>query len=286
MSNRVAIVTDSTAYLPPEYLKQYNIAVTPLSVILDDEVYTDGVDLLPGEFYKRLAASRTAPTTSKVMPAVMQLTFQSLLLQGYDVLGIFLSSRISSTVESAIQARSLLPYAAENIVIVDSLWTSMALGWPVLAAARAAQAGEDLAECQKVAETACAQSGVVFVMQSLEFLRRGGRIGGAQAFLGSLLNIKPLLEIRDGRIEALEKVRTKQKALQRLLEAVTERLRGKTHIRLAVTHANADEEAATLLESASARLNPMETLCCPLSPVIGAHAGPGAVALNFMSGVA
>lgn len=286
MSNRVAIVTDSTAYLPQEYLKQYNIAVTPLSLIWGDRVYMDGVDLPPTEFYQRLADSSVVPTTSKVMPAAMQLTFQSLLLQGYDVLGIFLSSRISSTVESAIQARSMLPYAAENIVILDSLWTSMAMGWPVLAAARAAQAGEDLAECQKVAGTACAQSGALFVIETLEFLRRGGRIGGAQAFLGTLLNIKPLLEMREGRIEAVEKIRTRQKALQRLLDVVTERLRGKTHVRLAVTHANAEREAAMLLESATARLNPVEAICCPLSPILGTHAGPGTVALNFMSGIA
>ena len=286
MSNRVAIVTDSTAYLPPEYLKQYNIAVTPLSVIVDDQVYTDGVDLPPGEFYNRLTASRTMPTTSKVMPAAMQLTFQSLLLQSYDVLGIFISSKISSTVESAIQARSMLPSAAENIAILDSRWTSMAMGWPVLAAARAAQAGEDLAQCHRIAETACAQSGVLFVIDTLEFLRRGGRLGGAKAFLGTLLNIKPLLEMRDGQIEAVEKVRTRPKALQRLLEVVTERLKGKTHIRLAATHANAAKEAANLLEAADARLSPVETLCCPLSPVLGTHAGPGTVALNFMSGVA
>ena len=286
MPNKVAIVTDSTAYLPQEYLKQYNIAVTPLSVIWGEQVFIDGVDLPPGEFYKRLAASRVMPTTSKVMPATMQLIFQTLLLQGYDVLGIFISSKISSTVESAIQARSMLTYAGENIVIVDSRWTSMAMGWPVLAAARAAQAGEDLAQCQKVAETACAQSGVLFVIDTLEFLRRGGRMGGAQAFLGTLLNIKPLLEIRDGRIEAVEKVRTRQKALQRLLDIVTERLKGKTHIRLAVTHANSEEEAANLLEAADARLSPVETLCCPLSPVLGTHAGPGTMALNFMTGVA
>lgn len=286
MPNKVAIVTDSTAYLPQEYLKQYNIAVTPLSVIWGETVYIDGVDLPPDEFYRRLAAPGRMPTTSKVMPAAMQLTFQSLLLQGFDVLGIFMSSKISSTVESAIQARGMLPYAAENIAIIDSRSTSMALGWPVLAAARTAQAGEDLAQCQKVAETACAQSGALFVIETLEFLRRGGRMGGAQAYLGTLLNIKPVLEIREGRIEAVEKVRTRQKALQRLLDMVTERLKGKTHIRLAVTHANSEEEASTLLEKARARLDPVETVCCPLSPVLGTHAGPGTVALNFMSGIA
>ncbi len=161
----------------------------------------------------------------------------------------------------------------------------MALGWPVLTAARAAQAGESLSECQKVAENACAHSGVLFVMETLEFMRRGGRIGGGQAFLGTALNIKPVLEMRDGRIEAVEKVRTKRKAMQRALEVVAERIKGKAPIRLAVTHANAEADAASLLDAARAELEPIETLCVPLSPVIGTHVGPGTVALNYMSGV-
>ena len=200
MPNRVAIVTDSTAYLPEDCLKQYNISVTPLSVIWGDEVYQDGVDILPAQFYERLAESKAMPTTSQVMPAMMQLVFESLLLQSYDVLGIFLSSELSGTVQSAIQAREMLPYAAENIAIVDSLWTTMALGWPVVTAARAALAGESLAECRKIAEHACANSGVLFVVETLEYLRRGGRIGGAAAFLGTLLNIKPVLEMHMGKI--------------------------------------------------------------------------------------
>ncbi|HEX5809184.1 MAG TPA: DegV family protein [Anaerolineales bacterium] len=286
MPNRVAIVTDSTAYLPEDCLKQYNITVTPLSVIWGDQVYQDGVDILPGEFYQRLADSRVMPTTSQVMPAVMQLTFESLLLQSYDVLGIFLSSKISGTMQSAIQARSMLPYAAENIAIIDSLSTTMAMGWPVLTAARAASAGESLTECQKIAEHACASSGVLFVVETLEYLRRGGRIGGAQALLGTVLNIKPVLEMREGKIEAAGKVRTKQRAVQYMLDVVAERLKGKTNIRVAVTHAGADAEAASLLEVAQAKLTPIETMCCPLSPVIGTHVGPGTMALNFMSGIA
>jgi DegV family protein with EDD domain len=287
MSNRVAIVTDSTAYLPEHCLQQYNISVTPLSVIWEDQVYMDGVDILPADFYTRLAASKVIPTTSQVMPAVLKLTFESLLLRSYDVLGIFLSSRLSSTVQSAIQARRMLPrYAAENIAIVDSLWTTMAMGWPVLSAARAAETGASLAECQKVAEDACVNSGVLFVVGTLEFLRRGGRIGGAQALLGTLLNIKPVLEMRDGTIEAVERVRTKQKAVQRMLEIVAERIQGKTNIRLAVTHSNAEPEAASLLETARAILKPIETMSCPLSPVIGTHVGPGTIALNYMSRIA
>jgi DegV family protein with EDD domain len=286
MPNKVAIVTDSTAYLPEECLKQYNISVTPLSVIWGDEIYRDGVDILPSEFYKRLADSKLMPTTSQVTPAAMHSTFQSLLEQGYDVLGIFVSSKISGTFQSAIQAREMLSNAADKIALVDSLWVTMALGWPVLTAARAAQAGEDLAECQKVAEIACQNSGVLFVVETLEFMRRGGRIGGAQALLGTVLNIKPVLEMRDGRIEAVEKVRTKQKAIQHMLDVVAERLKGKTNIRLAVTHSNSEADASSLLEIAQKQLDPVEILCCPLSPVIGTHTGPGTVALNYMTAIA
>jgi len=286
MSNKVAILTDSTAYLPEECKKQYNISVTPLSVIWGHQVYLDGVDIMPGEFYKRLVDSKVMPTTSQVTPAVMQSAFQSLLEQGNDVLGVFLSSKISGTVQSAIQARDMIPGAEKKITIVDSLWTTMAMGLPVLTAARAAQAGEGLAECQKITEVACAHSGVLFVVETLEFMRRGGRIGGAQALLGTVLNIKPVLEMRDGRIEAVQKVRTKQKAIQHMLDIVSERVKGKGPIRLAVTHANAEVEAFSLLESSRAELDPVETFICPLSPVIGTHVGPGTLALNYMSGIA
>jgi DegV family protein with EDD domain len=211
--------------------------------------------------------------------------FQSLLEQGYDVLGIFISSKFSGTIQSAFQARDMLPNAKDKITIVDSLSTTMALGWPVLTAARAAQAGANLAECQKVAENARDHSGVLFIVETLEFLRRGGRIGGAQAFLGTALNIKPVLEMRAGQIAALEKIRTKQKAIRRVVEVVSERIKGKAPIRLAATHADCETDALALLEAARAELNPVETYCCPLSPVIGTHTGPGTIALNYMSGV-
>lgn len=286
MSSKVAIVTDSTAYLPEAIQKQYNITVTPLSVIWGDQIYRDGVDILPREFYKCLGETKSMPTTSQVTPAAFQSTFQALLEQGFDVLGIFLSSKISGTVQSAIQARDMLTGAAEKIAIVDSLWTTMAMGWPILTAARSAEAGENLDECKKVAENACARSGVLFAVETLEFMRRGGRIGGAHAFLGTVLNIKPVLEMRDGKIDGVEKVRTKQKAIQRVVEIVSERIKGTSPIRLAVTHANSEADASSMLELARAELNPVETFCCPLSPVIGTHAGPGTVALNFMNGIA
>jgi len=286
MANKVAIVTDSTAYLPREITKQYNISITPLSVIWGNDICQDGVDTLPEQFYKRLANSKTMPTTSQVTPAVIIDTFQSLLDQGCDVLGIFVSSKISGTFQSAVQAREMIMGAEKKVALVDSLGTTMAMGMPVLTAARAAQAGENLVECQKIAQHACENSGVLFVVETLEFLRRGGRIGGAQALLGAALNIKPILELRDGKIEAAGKVRTKQKAIRHVLELAAERIHDKAPVRLAVTHANSEADALSLLESARTELDPIETFCCPLSPVIGTHAGPGTVALNYMSRIA
>jgi DegV family protein with EDD domain len=283
--SKVAIVIDSTAYLPEELVKQYNITVLPLSIIWDSTSYRDGVDIQPEEFYRRLQTSRALPTTSQVSAPAMQSAFADRLAQGSEVLGIFLSSIFSGTYAAALQARETIPGALDKIAVVDSQLTTMAMGLTVIAAARAAQAGESLSNCRKVAEEARNRSGVLFVVETLEFLRRGGRIGGAQALLGSVLNIKPVLAMRDGQIEALERIRTRRAALERVVDIVTERIGSLSAVQLAASHANAGAEAAALLASARARLNPVETFCRPLSPVIGAHVGPGTVALAYMAGM-
>ena len=283
--SKVAIVTDSTAYIPSALQQQLNITVVPLTLIWGEESYEDGVDMMPDDFYKRMENSKVIPTTSQATIASMKNAFERLLAEGQDVLGIFISSKLSGTVESAMQAREMLQKGQDRIAILNSLATTMALGWPVLTAARAAEAGECLVECQKLAEKARNQTGVMFVVETLEYLRRGGRIGGAQAMLGTILNIKPLLELQDGRIESVEKIRTKGKALSRMLDLVEEKVAGRTPIRLATVHANAEAEALTLLETARQRFNPIESLHSPLSPVIGTHAGPGTVALAFMTGI-
>jgi len=281
MSNKVAIVTDSTAYIPEEFTKQYNITVVPLTVIWGDEILNDGVDILPHQFYERLPKATVMPTTSQATPATMHDTFKGLIDQGYDVLGMFISSKISGTIASAQQAIDMLESGKDKVAIVDSLLTSMAMGWPALTAARAAQAGESLAECEKLAQEACRNSGILFVVDTLEFLRRGGRIGGAQALLGNVLNIKPILELKDGVIEPAGKVRTKRKALDHMLELAAERINGRTPVRVAITHANVQSEAEALLEAARGQFNPVETIISPLSPVIGTHVGPGTLAFTF-----
>lgn len=282
--SKVAVVTDSTAYIPDELRKQLNITVVPLILIWGDEAFEDGVDMMPEDFYKRMENSKIIPSTSQATIPSMKKAFEGLLEQGYDVLGIFLSSKFSGTVQSALQARAMIQKGQEKIVVLDSLFTTMALGWPVLTAARAAEAGESLEACLQLAEQARNQTGVMFVVETLEYLRRGGRIGGAQAMLGTILNVKPLLQMHDGQIEAVEKIRTKKKALGRMLDLLEDHISGHTPIRLATVHANAESEAIALLETARQRFNPAESLVSPLSPVIGTHAGPGTVALAFMTG--
>ncbi len=258
--SKVAIVTDSTAYIPENLLKELKISVVPLNLIWGEESFEDGVDIMPDEFYRRLSISKTFPTTSQPTILSMKTKFEDLLSKGFNVLGIFISSKLSGTVESALQARELMPVGQDKIAIFDSLATTMALGWPVLTAARAAEAGENLLGCLKLAEEARNQTGVMFVVETLEYLRRGGRIGGAQAMLGTILNIKPLLELQEGRIEPVERIRTKGKALSRMLDLIEEKISGKNPIRLATVHADVETEALTLLETARQRFHPIESL--------------------------
>ena len=282
---KVAIVTDSTAYIPDDLLKKYNITVTPQIVIWGEESFRDGVDILPDQFYKRLESSKVMPTTSQVSIVAMKTAFEGLVEQGFEVLGIFISTKLSGTMQSAQQALEMLPKISDKITILDSNSTAMAMGFHVLAAARAAQAGELRPECLKLAEEAQKHTGVLFTVDTLEFLHRGGRIGGAQALMGTMLNIKPILELRDGRIESVEKVRTKSKATERMLELVIDQIAGRTPVRLATLHANAEIEARSLLDMASARLDPIEQIFACVSPAIGTHAGPGTVGLAFMAGM-
>lgn len=281
--SRVAVVTDSTAYIPQDLLKQYNISVGPQVLIWGEETYNDGVDIQPDEFYKRLAKARIMPTTSQVTIASFKNIFEDLQEQDYEIIAILLSKQLSGTIASALQAREMV--AKHPIEIIDSRTTAMALGFQVLTVARAAQEGATLAECKALAEEARDHVGVVFAVNTLEFLHRGGRIGSGTRYLGSALNIKPILEVRGGHVEAVERVRTRKKSLNRLLDMVSERIAGRQPVHIATLHANAEEEAQATLKLAEARFHPVESVISQVSPVVGTHAGPGTVALAFMAGI-
>ena len=283
--SKLAIVTDSTAYLPNELVEKHNLTITPLVVIWGEEVFEDGVDIQPSQFYTRLQTAKVMPSTSQATPAAMRAAFEKLIEQDYDVLGIFISSKLSGTIQSAIQAKDLMEKGAEKITVVDSETTAMALGFQVLAVSKAVADGASLDDALALAEKARKNTGVYFAVDTLEFLHRGGRIGSAQRFLGTALNMKPVLTVQNGVVEAVERIRTKRKAIDRVLELVTEQVQGKDNIHLATLNANATDEAKALLDRATQQLNPVETVFSDVSPVIGTHTGPGTVGLAYMAGV-
>jgi DegV family protein with EDD domain len=282
MSN-VAIVTDSTAYIPKEILNQYHIEVAPQVLIWGGETFEDGVDILPNEFYSRLKTAKVMPTTSQATPNSFKIIFEKLIEQGASVIAILLSEKLSGTIASAYQAKEQFPGAP--IEIVDSYSTAMAMGFQVLTVARAAQEGASLAECKKLAEEARKHTGVVFAVDTLEFLHRGGRIGGAARYLGTAFNIKPILELKEGRVEAVDRVRTRAKSISRVVELVEERINGRQPVRLATLHANAPEDAQELLRLGREKIETIEHIFSEVSPVIGTHAGPGTIGLAFMAGM-
>jgi DegV family protein with EDD domain len=258
--------------------------MAPQVIIWEDKSYRDGVEMQSEEFFTRLKTSKVMPTTSQVSVMDMQKMFQERVDQGFDVLGIFISEKLSGTIRSAREAKELMGTAGEKVTFVDGKSTAMALGFQALALARAAEAGAGLKELVDLANKSIEHVGVVFAVDTLEFLHRGGRIGGAQRFLGTLLNMKPVLALEDGRVQGVEKVRTKSKALDAVLELILKQVNGRTPVRLATLHANNPQEARQLLARAEAELHPIESIFSEVSPAVGVHAG-ARLPLTFMAGL-
>ena len=275
----VKIVTDSTAYLPAELIARYGIRVVPLKVLFGPEAYTEGVDISNEEFYGKLMEASTLPTTSQPSVGDFLQVYGEATREAVPILSIHISSKLSATVSTALTAKSELPQS--QIEIVDSFSTSMGLGMVVLAAARAADEGQPLSQIRACCEKLIKSMNLFFVVDTLEYLHKGGRIGGAAALVGTVLRIKPVLYLKDGQIEVLAKVRTKRRALKRLLELVEERVPGGTSVHVAVIHAQAVEEASALEKEIRARFNCAETYLSELGPVIGTHIGPRAIGLAF-----
>lgn len=282
--SKVAIVTDSTAYLPDDLVSAYSITVVPLVVIWGDETLEDNIDIGPAEFYERLSGTKVMPSTSQATIKAFADVFQKLHSEGYEILTMVISAGISGTLDSAIQAKAMVPDA--TIELIDSELTSIPLAFMALSAARAAKRGASLAECKAIAEAVRDHSEVFFAVDTLEFLHRGGRIGGATRFLGTALNLKPILYLEDGKVEALERVRTSKKAHQRLIDLVAERLDGVRPVNMVgVVNAAAETAANALLGEVKTKFSPNEVMLANLSPVIGTHTGPGTVGIAYVAGV-
>jgi DegV family protein with EDD domain len=272
---KVAIVTDSTAFLEPGAAQELDITVVPLNVHIGDETLRDGIDITPEAFFQRLEQGGPIPRTSPPSVQTFERVYANLHTRTDQILSIHLSGRLSQTLNHAQRgAESLLGRC--KIIVVDSLTTSLGLGILAKAAARAAQEGANLDEIVRLVRGMIPHIYIVFYVDEMDYLERGRRIGRAQAILGTMLNIKPLLFVEDGEIIPLEKVRTHEKAVEKLFEFVAE-FSELEQAAIAQRHATPTEETKMLLERLEQLFPDIEFPIIQYGPVLASHIGPSAM---------
>jgi DegV family protein with EDD domain len=275
----IGIITDSTCDIPNSLLQQYRIGVVPTAVIWGEQQYRDRIDMQPDEFYRRLASSRQHPTTSTSTLADYQKAYQEAIWQGADELVVLtVSSPLSAVHQMAVQAAQL---EKVPVTVIDSKGATMSLGWQVLAAARARDAGADAQEILHCADEVRSQVMLQVYMDTLEYLERGGRIGKAVKWVGVALHVRPVICInhQSGLVEPVGLARTRKAGVDTIFNKFTGFLQGKTNLHIAVLHGNAPDDAQVLAERVCAELNPVELIVGITGPVLGVHTGPGALAL-------
>jgi len=273
----VRIVTDSTADLTPEQQRAAGITVVPLNVHFGDHVFRDHVDLTTDEFFRRLKASSQLPRTSQPSVGAFEEAYRTLLEGGDEIVSVHLSSKVSGTFNSALMAAQSV--GDGKVEVVDSLSTSMALGFMALEAADLARAGRDRQTVTECLRGLVAKARVICVVDTLTYLERGGRIGKARALLGSLLNVKPILQLKDGEVVPLGRARGRPQALNRLVELLERD--GKVS-RLAIMHGAAKADAEQLRARVASTYPGVDIQLTEIGAVLGTHTGPGVIGFTYL----
>ncbi len=282
MSARTALVTDSTSNLPSDLAAERQIYVAPLYVLWGEECFKDGIDITDVELLRRLAAaspSEELPKTSQVSPQDFIDIFQQARVDqnADEIVCAVISSVLSGTYASAIQAAEMVDFPVH---VVDTLQASWTLGFTMLAAAEARDRGASPQEILQTVEDSARRSVLLFTIDTLEYLHRGGRIGGASRLLGTALNIKPILGLQEGRIDSVDKVRTRKRAIDHLLKIAEQHVNGRRVKRLAIIHGDVEAEAQEMAARAVERFQPDEHYLSYITAVLGVHVGPGAIGVN------
>ncbi len=271
----IRIVTDSSCDLPSDLIQQHGITVLPCYVVVDDQTFKDGVEIQADDFYHRLQAEGRTPTTAQPTPSDFQQVYSDLVGQGHQIISIHVSGKVSGTLNSAEQAKASLDDGS-GVEIIDSQLASIALGLVVLDAAIVASEGGDVHEvAAKVRET-LGQHHCLFALDTLEYLQKGGRIGKARAFMGSVLHVKPILRMQDGEAHPVERPRNQERAMRRLLELAQELAPVR---RLAVIYSTDPERMAELKQSLSGLLPADQIIETRFGATLGTYIGPDAVGL-------
>ncbi|MEI6043937.1 MAG: DegV family protein [Chloroflexota bacterium] len=282
MSNKpsVKVVTDSTSDIEPEQIKRLGITSIPLTVLIGDKTYRDGVDITPQEFYKRLPTLEKLPTTSQPSPGLFLKAYEELIADGSSVISIHLSSKLSGTYENAMVAARNFPPG--KVRVIDSKQISAGLAFSVYTAVEMTQAGYEIDRIEAEARSVAERTQIFATFDTIEYLKKGGRVGGLKAFMGSLLSIKPLIQVKDGEVQPLEQIRTRNKSLQRLAEIVKKQ--GKID-RLAILHGD-DLDGATELANLLTGVFPLKDIYISfIGPVVGTHTGPRAIGVGIQHAV-
>ena len=267
----VKIVTDSVADLPSHVVKELDITVVPILVRWGEELYRDGIDLTAAQFYERLKRSRIPPSTSVPSPGTFAEAYDKLAEESNEIIAIIVTSRLTGTYNVALQSIGLMKRKC-RVEVIDSKCATMAEGFVVMKAAQAAQAGASLDEVMEVTRKTIPRVDFLSTFDTLEYLKRGGRIGKAQAFLGSILKVNPLITLRDGVVEPVGRTRSRAKAIDRLCEFAM----SYSHIEeIAIEEATTPNDADRIAERLSAKFPKERIYRSKPSPVIGAHTGPG-----------
>jgi DegV family protein with EDD domain len=286
MTDKVAIITDSVACLPKELAEEYGIEVVPIEVRFGDEVYRDGVDISPDEFYARLRRAEKLPTTAAALPGPLLETFRKASRRATSILCITLSSKLSGMFNSAWLAIEMAKESLPNVVIklLDSETAAAAQGLVVLAAARAAALGESLTEVIETAKSVIKRVHLVVMVDTLHYLVKGGHVPRIAAVATSLLKIKPLLTIRMGEAIPLTNPRTIPGAVKRMLQIMKQKIVKGQPLHVAVMHADARDKAIELKNQVASKFKCAELFITEFTPVMGAHTGPGVIGVAFHSG--
>lgn len=274
----VAIVTDSVSDLPPQVAEEFGITVVPLVVRFGTDVYRDGLDLSPDEFYRKLKASKALPATSVPPPAAFADAYDRLAEKTNEIAVICLTSKLSATYQVALQATGLMKKKC-RVEVLDSGWAVMAQGFITIAAAKAARAGASLHEVLDVARRTMGRVAICAAFDTLEYLERGGRIGKAQAFLGSLLKVNPIIGLKDGEVYPVARERSRARAIDYLYNFATSfrNIEG-----LAVEYAADLDEATRLVQRLRSKYPQVPIYLTRTSPVIGTHTGPGLIVVSVL----
>lgn len=277
----IKIVTDSTSYIADEYIKKYDIKLVSLNVIING-VSSREIDIENEVFYEEIKNSKEIPKSSQPIPEEMLNTFREIVEDGDSIVGIFLSSKMSGTYSNANMIKDMIleDYPDAEIHILDSKTNCMQMGFAVIEAARTASEGKSINEVINAANHVINNSRFLFTPETLEYLKKGGRIGGAAALFGNVLQIKPILTVVNGETSVFKKVRTRKKAIEEIVKTVLEEIEAKGLGDIVVHHINCQEDGLKLAKALENKLGKKVDIQS-IGPVIGVHVGPGSIGIAY-----